>query len=655
MTTVAIDVGGTFTDFIYVDEKGFLHYFKILSTPREPEKALFKGLEKIHGVSEIIHASTIATNILRGQIGLEIPKIALVTTFGFRDVLEIGRQNRPKLYDLFFEKPKPLVPRNLRFEVEERTRADGVVLKKLDENMVDKLAWRIRELGVESIAICFLHSCINSMNEEIAEKTFSKYFKYVSASYRVAPEPREYERTSTTVVNAVLQPIVSKYIEVITNHLIAKGINRFYLMSSSGGLIDAREAIDKPIHLLESGPAAGVVAATELSRLLGLSRVISFDMGGTTAKAGVVIDHEPSITGEYEVGGESHHGRVIKGSGYPVKHSFIDLAEVSAGGGTIIWRDAGGALRVGPYSAGSDPGPACYGRGGVQPTITDANLVLNRIPDQMLGGEFKLDREDAFKSLGLIGDPVETAVESIRLINLEMARAIRMVTVERGLDPTDFSLIAFGGAGPQHAVEVAEELGIRRVIIPPYPEVFSALGLLLSDWKFEARSTHPVDPEASFRELEKRLLEKLGRVDYFVRYADVRYVGQGWELTINLPKPADYTVIKKIFDEKHEATYGFKLDKDIEIVVIKVFAIIRRKKPILTRKSSSNLLVSKGSREIFVSNDWVNAQVFDRDKLPRDALIEGPVVIEEYGSTTVVPPGWVVSIGEYGELMINRM
>jgi len=573
MVAVAVDVGGTFTDFVVLRDDGSIESFKVLTTPKSPEVAVLEGLRRVkHRIDEVLHATTIGTNALLGQVGLELPRIALFTTKGFRDVIEIGRQNRPRLYDLFFEKPKPLVPRELRFEVDERVLADGAVAKRVDVNEVESYAIKAKSVGVVSVAVAFLHSYANSSNEEIAGEVLRRHFRYISLSSRVAPEPREYERASTTVVNAALMPIVNDYVARFSEGLRELGIARFYIMSSAGGLVDAEEAVERPVQLIESGPAAGAIAAAEFSRVINVSNVIGFDMGGTTAKASSIVNHEPEVTTEYEVGGEVHHGRIIKGSGYPVRFPFIDLAEVSAGGGTIIWRDEANALRVGPLSAGADPGPICYGKGGTEPTLTDANLVLGRIGEYLLGGEMKLDKHSATKGLVRLGDPVQVANDAIRLANMEMARAIRLVTIERGLDPRDFVLMAFGGAGPQFATFVAEELSITKIVIPPEPGAFSALGLLMADSRFEARLSFPKDLEDGFGKLEENLLSRLGRVDYFVRLADVRYVGQGWELVVPVGRPARIEDVEREFNERHRATYGFSLNKPVSCDH-KVFAV----------------------------------------------------------------------------------
>jgi N-methylhydantoinase A len=648
--SVAVDVGGTFTDFVVVDEEGRVLTFKLLSTPHAPESAVLEGLSKVAKFGEVLHASTIGTNALLGQVGLELPRVALFTTKGFRDVLEIGRQNRPRLYDLFFEKPRPLVPRGLRFEVEERVLPDGAVSRPADPAEVEAYAKVALEQGVVSVAVAFLHSYANPANEEAAGAVLRRYFRYVTLSSEVSPEPREYERTSTAVVNAALMPLVRRYLEELGRYVHSRN-GRLYVMASSGGLVTVDEATKRPVQLVESGPAGGVLAAAEFAKALGLRRVISFDMGGTTAKAGTVVDFEPAIATEYEVGGDSHHGRVVKGSGYPVRFPFIDLAEVSAGGGTIVWRDAAGALRVGPVSAGADPGPVCYGRGGMEPTITDANVVLGRVTS-LLGGEMWLDAEAARRAFKKLGDPVATAWQAVQLANMEMARAVRLVTVERGLDPGEFALFAFGGAGPQHAAELAEELGISTVVIPPEPGVFTALGMLFADSKFEARASYPRDLEEGFRSLEEAL--SVHNPTYYVRLADVRYVGQGWELVVPVGRPADEEQIRKTFEERHMATYGFKLDKPIEVVTIRVFAVVTRRKPKLREPPAGGEPKPVTYRKVYFG-EWVEAPVYRRENLPRGFKADGPVVIEERHSVTVVPPKWRVEVGKMGVLELRRI
>ncbi|WP_062488546.1 hydantoinase/oxoprolinase family protein [Sulfolobus acidocaldarius] len=637
---VAVDMGGTFTDAIAIDENGNIKYYKGLSTPRNPEVGLRKAIEELNvKVDRVIHATTVATNAFLGQLNLELPKTALITTKGFKDIIEIGRQNRPELYDMYFHKPKPLVPRELRFEVNERTLFDGKVLVKLNPLEIDEIAVRLKD--VESVAVSFLHSYANPENEDVAKEVLSKHFNYVCISHEVCPEQREYERTSTTVINAMLMPIVSRYLESIS-----KDIPSLYIMSSSGGLVDVDEVKKRPVQIIESGPAAGVVGAQVFSQLLGISNVISFDMGGTTAKAGSIVNNEIEITSEYEVGGKAHHGRLVKGSGYPVRFPFIDLAEVSAGGGTIIWRDEGGALRVGPISAGADPGPIAYMKGGDKPTLTDANLVLGRINEYLLSGNMRLDVEGARSGLEKLGDPIEVSYQAVKLASIEMARAIRLVTVERGLDPTEFTLFAFGGAGPQWAVDVAEELGIKRIIVPPHPGLFSALSLLAVDEKIEARSPFPRDVDSEFRKLEESLRRRMGTVDYFIRYVDARYKGQGWELTVLVKN--DY---RRDFEERHRAVYGYTLPYPIEVVNARVFAVRKTVKPVLPDPVGGN--INKKIRKVYI-DDWVSADIYLREKLPKGFRAKGPVIVEEYSSTTLVKDGWELEVGKMGFMEVRK-
>ena len=652
MSTIAVDVGGTFTDFVRIDEHGNVTQFKLLTDVRAPERTVIEGVRKAGAVRELLHASTIATNALRGQVHLEVPKVGMLVTRGFRDVIEIGRQNRPKLYDLLFEKPRPLVPRELRIEVDERVDARGEVLRELNVDEVRRAAETLKSRGAAAVAVTFLNSSVNPHNEEIAKRVLSEEFEFVVASHEVAPEPREYERFSTAVVNALLMPIVSSYVSRLVEGL-GDGCE-VYVMSSSGGLVDTDEARRRPIHMIESGPAAGVVAASEFARLIGEPKVISFDVGGTTAKAGSVVNYEIELTGEYEVGGEAHHGRIVKGSGYPVRSTFIDLAEVSAGGGTMIELDEFGALRVGPMGAGADPGPICYGRGGRVPTVTDANLLLGLLPDRLLGGEMPLIRAPVEEAFRRLGDPYGIARDSLRIAHLEAARSIRLVTVERGLDPSEFALFAFGGAGPQFAPFVAEELGIRRVVIPPHPGVFSALGLLMADWRLEARASFPSDLEEAFRRLEEGLAGRLGRVDFFVRMADVRYRGQGWELTVQVPRPCTLEDVRMAFEEKHLTVYGVKLEREIEVVTVRAIAVSVRRKPVLPEAPKSGSTEPTTRRRVVMRDDWVEAPVYRREGLPRGFRAEGPALIDEYNSTTVVPDGWTVSVGPKASLVLER-
>ena len=623
-----------------------------------------------------------------GQVGLTIPKTALITTKGFRDVIEIGRQRRPELYNVFFTKPKPLIPRRLRFTVDERIGADGNIIKPLDPVEIKKLTKKLKELGVESIAVSLLHSYANPVHEELVEKILREELPGIPVvlSSRVDPEYREYERTSTTVVNAVLVPIISKYLRNLVEEVERRGISsgQLLVMKSDGGFADIEDAIRLPVATIESGPAAGVVASAFIAQVMKLREVLSFDMGGTTAKVSTIVDGRPTVTSEYEVGGKVHRGRIIKGSGYPVRYPHIDLAEVSAGGGTIIWVDDAGHLRVGPISAGSEPGPACYGRGGSEPTITDANFLLGRLGDTLAGGRIKLSRKLALKAFNKIMKKTglsleEAAYGAIRIANTEMARAARIVTVERGYDPRDFTLIAYGGAGPMHAAELAEELGIKKIIVPITPGLFSALGLLLADYRYEYKRSlmrrldeviaHELEEvynsieETAFKHLKSKGLDN-ERI-LILRYADVRYRSQSYELTIEVPRPVlpqtiDYLAHR--FIEKHRKVYGYDAGKeDIVIVNVKVTAIGLVEKPkiaVAKTYNERNIKVDQAysmRKAYFEETEWTTTPVYLRDKLRPGSMVEGPCIVEEYDSTIVVPPRWILKVNIYDMIELERV
>jgi N-methylhydantoinase A len=647
-TTVSVDIGGTFTDIVILQDGKIMKKLKVPTNPSNPEKGALEGIETagLNDIGEFVHATTIATNTLLGQYGLNVPKVALITTKGFRDVIEIGRQNRPSLYDLQFKRPRSIVSRNMRWEIDERTDHNGNVLRPVQRKELLDIAKRIEKAEPESVAISFLHSYANSENEKMVKDELERVFNYVSASYNVAPEPREYERTSTTVVNAALMPVISSYISRLKSGLVSYGSPAISIMSNSGGLILEEEAMSRPVAVVESGPAAGVIAANVLAGKIGESRIISFDMGGTTAKAGTVRENRVEITSEYEVGGSSHHGRMVRGSGYPVRYPFVDLAEVSAGGGTIIWKDSSGGLNIGPISAGSDPGPVSYGRGGKEPTITDANLVLGILNEKMSGSSFVLRKDLALKALKKLGDPYEIAQRALRLADLEMARAIRIVTVERGIDPSEFTLFGFGGAGPQHTARIAEEMKIGHVVIPRDPGVFSALGLLYSDWKYELRKSYPNDIETEFRELENSLRNKYG-VDKFELYADCRFEGQGSEITVQVLKP-ERKIIEDEFRKLHREAYGFNLDRKVEIFTIRSFGIIGRNKPEFEAETHGN--VEKIYRNMYIGTEFQEVPVYTRETLPVGYEIKGPCLVDEPGSTTLVPESWKARVGSMGEL-----
>ena len=532
---LGVDIGGTFTDIALIDEAtGQIYTGKVSSTPQDPSGGFMEAVQRLlakqqvaaQDVAYIVHGTTVATNaIIEGKVA----PTGFITTEGFRDMLEIARQIRPTLYDLQFEKPRPLVPRHRCFGVPERLDASGAELTPLDEDALRQVADKLRDEGVESIAVCFLHAYANPVHERRAGEIIAEVFPeaVVSLSAEVAPEFREYLRASTTVINSCIRPVVARYLQRIEDRLAQAGIAaELLVMQSSGGVYTFAAARQKPVYMVESGPAAGVIAAAHLGQARGYDQVISFDMGGTTAKAGLIQGGTPSVTKDYEVGTTAQSGvGATRGAGYPIRTPVIDLVEIGAGGGSIAWVDPGGILRVGPQSAGADPGPVCYGQGGTQPTVTDANLVLGRLnPNYFLGGEIALDPTAAQRAieqhcaqpLGM--DLVEAAHGIVEIANTAMVNALRLVSVQRGYDPRDFALVAFGGAGPAHANRLAALTEIPVAIIPQSPGLTAdftpttLMGLLVTDLKHDyataptsSATLDQVVPQAleqTFRELE---------------------------------------------------------------------------------------------------------------------------------------------------------
>lgn len=690
---VSVDIGGTFTDLVALSEEdGELVNIKVPTTPREPAVGVVTAIREFLAtlepadVSMIVHATTIATNAITGQMGLELPKTALITTKGFRDIIEIGRQRRHELYNLFIRRPRPLVPRRHRYGVGERLSSSGEVIKPLRCEDVRNVARKINEEGIEAVAIGFLNSYINPEHEvkakELIEELCSDVF--VTASHEVSPEHREYERFSTAVVNACLMPIVSSYITDLLKKTKELGVEaRVHVMQSSGGIASGDEVRRVPASMIESGPAAGVIAASFYGKLLGTEDILSFDMGGTTAKAGLVRGYAPDVVTEYEVGGRVHSGRIVKGSGYPVKFPFIDLSECSAGGGTIAWVDAGGALRVGPTSAGAEPGPACYGLGGEEPTITDANLVLGRLnPDYILGGRMRIRRDLSERAIrvrtcGRLGlDVVQAAAGIVEIVNSTMAKILRIVSVERGYDPREFTLMAFGGAGPMHACALAEDLGIPRIVVPINPGLFSALGMLAAD--FTHHISRPVMKsvdevgvdtiEETYKEMEEAGGEVLAREStaltdvFFVRHADMRYRGQAYELTVPATKPFDEGGLRTLverFHDRHRSVYGYAVEGEgVELINLRLIAVGVTAKPEMQRKASIGQDVSHAllaSRDVFFERygKYVESPVYVRERLEPGNVMEGPCVIEQYDATTVVYPDWRAVVDEFGSLTLT--
>jgi N-methylhydantoinase A len=670
---IGIDIGGTFTDLVVLDETGNVHRAKVLSTPENYGHGIARGLAAalaqsgvdVSRVAQIMHGTTVATNaILEGRGA----KVALVTTAGFRDVLEIRRLRMPVLYDIRFRKPPPLVPRQLRFEVPERIDSRGRVERALDEAAACAVIDRIIAARVDTIAICLINAYANGTHEVRLRELIRARAPHVpvSLSSELVPEIREYERTSTTVVNAYVLPLVQSYLGDLDTKLAERGVSKkLTIMQSSGGAMSAAAAAERPMYIIESGPAAGVVGAAELARRLGNASLLSFDMGGTTAKAALVENGRFLRVNAFEVGGGINiAGRLLSGGGYHVSAPAIDIAEVGAGGGSIARLDAGGGLIVGPESAGADPGPACYGRGGVAPTVTDANVVLGFINPRALAGGGLAIRPDAAQSaleahiarpLGL--DLHAAAFGVHRIANAAMARALRAVSTERGHDPRHLCMLAFGGNGPVHAATLARLLDIRRILVPPAPGVFSALGMLFPDVEHHYVRTHKrrlrnLDAsalEAAFRALIEMGTQALLDEGFdatrhrFERLLDLRYAGANSELTLACP-PRDQgdpiDALREAFGEAHVRHYGYRSDDEaVEVVNVRVIARASTRESVPDRLSMSAERKAGESRDVYFGprTGLVPTPVVTREMLGDDWRA-GPLLIEEFDSTTVVPP-----------------
>ena len=686
MYRVSVDVGGTFTDLVALDEhSGEVINVKTPSVPKNPEKGVIYAVEeflKTHSadsMSMIGHATTIATNALFGQVDLNLPKTGLVTTSGFKDVIEIGRQRRAEVYNLFFERPPMLVKRRHRYELSERINADGLVESGVDQIELDSIIEEMRKDGIESVAVGFINSYANTVHEQLVKDVIqSKLNLYVTASYEISNEYREYERFSTAVVNSVLMPVIHTYITQLDSDLESLGLKtQLYIMQSNGGLAKSNTVSQKPATIVESGPAAGVIAAAWLGEQTEIKNIISFDMGGTTAKAGMVSGRIPEVVPEYEVAGRIHMGRLVKGSGYPVRFPFIDLAECSAGGGTIA-KASNGSLAVGPLSAGAVPGPACYGRDGVEATITDANLLLGRLnPSNLLDGAMDIHPEKALEAFKILGESLnieaeDAAVSVIRIANSMMSKILRIVSVERGYDPRDFTLVAFGGAGPMHACALAEELEINKVIVPPNPGLFSALGLLTADLFHDY--SRPVlsdlkeidvgKVEDLFREMEAEGRDTLDSegIDVsrqqYKRTLDMRYKGQGFELNVETGSPFTVDSVERAiagFHKRHTEVYGYaEINEPAEVVNAKLRVIGLLDSPKLKAVFGEKDSKPREYRSVnFETNDrWSDVGVYDRGSLGSEAA--GPAIIEQYDSTTVIYPGWRFKPDSLGNLILRR-
>jgi len=629
---IGIDTGGTFTDFVVLRDDGSIESFKLRSNPRSPAQVILDGLRRIAAVArtEVVHGSTVATNALLERKGA---RTALVTTEGFADLVRIGRQNRAQLYNLTPPLKRYLVPASLCFGVCERAYFDGSIGKRPGREELARLKVRLKRAGVESVAICFLHSYENAENEQVAARVLSGSH-YLCCSHEVSPEFREYERASTTLINAYVGPLMDAYL----SELDRSSRHPVSILQSNGGYITAAEARRHAVRTILSGPAGGVVGAGAAARWSGFERALTFDMGGTSTDVSL-----------WE--GRLRLAMDASVDGMPVRVPMLDIHTVGAGGGSIARVDEGGLLRVGPESAGADPGPACYGV-GERATVTDAHVVLGRIaPDQFLGGDMKIDAARAAAAVDQIArrlrrDRVTVAQGIVRVANANMERAVRVVSVERGRDPRDFPMLAFGGCGGLHACEMAEELGIRTVVVPRLAGALSALGMLLAD-RVRDYSAGVLDPS----QIEKRFaqLERAARHDMrgaeLERMADIRYVGQSYELTI--PWGGS-------FHDEHKRIYGYcDPARPTEIVTVRVRAKILVEKPKPPRQAKSGLGSKPESRRVFAGSKFRMLPVFAREQV-RERGEKGPALVVDYGATTLIPPGWNFAVDRVGNLVARR-
>jgi N-methylhydantoinase A len=670
---VGIDTGGTFTDLIAIDlERGRLSSLKTSSRPDAPGRAVAAALSegKIPGreVERFTHGTTVGANALIERTGC---RVGLLTTKGFEDTPYIQRINRRVLYDLTWTKPRPLVGgRALCLGVDERLTASGGVLREVEPDDVRELCAKLRAQGAEAIAICLLFAYLNTEHEQQVREIVAEELGDlpVSVSHEIAPIWREYERTNTTIADAYLKPLLASYIASLDSELRAAGVERSWtLMKSNGGAMLSSAASQAPVQTIMSGPAGGMIATERIAAAEGIANVLSLDMGGTSADVGLIVDGQQRHTTEYEIEW-----------GLPAAIPVIDIKSIGAGGGSIAWADKGGFLRVGPVSAGAQPGPACYARGGSRPTVTDANLVLGRLdPGYFLGGRMALDASLAAAAINGLAEqlsmqPIDLAASIIAIANENMANAIKMVSLERGHDPRRFSLLGFGGAGPLHAVAVAQSLGIPQVIVPLFPGVFSAIGLLLADlrvdkiWTQAFRSTD-VDAalvQGQFERITERALEELREEGFegeptVERAINMRYLGQNYEHEIRVEAGGiTDDALRAAFDSfasMHRARYGYAIEGEtIELVSFKVTAVGRRPEIQLHEPETPADVPQASARQVYFAGEgWVETAVVHRAALEREVTHTGPLLIQEEGSTTLVPPGFSVRKSPIGSLLVS--
>ncbi|HXX39877.1 MAG TPA: hydantoinase/oxoprolinase family protein [bacterium] len=673
---LGIDVGGTFTDAVAVDDTGQVFFAKTPSTPEDQSIGAVRGIRRIlsdlglppNSVRGVAHGTTVAINTLLERTGAAT---ALITTPGFRDVLHIGRQTRPSLYDLRARRPDPLVPRRWRREVPERTLYTGEVTLPVDSDALQATVEALLAEGVQSIAICFLHSYANPANEQRALAAVREVAPHVpiSVSSQILPEFREFERMNTTVMNAYVQPAMDRYISCLTERIADAGVDcALMIMQSSGGMMTAGVAASRSVHTLLSGPAGGMLAAQFLTQVTGERNLITADVGGTSFDVSVVENQEAAIRTEGVI------------EGFPVKFPHIDIHSIGAGGGSVAWIDTGGALRVGPRSAGAKPGPVSYGLGGEEPTVTDAHVVLGRLGTGLLGGELRLDAGAAREAIRVrLAEPLRLTLEEaaegiLRVVNASMVRAIRVMTVERGVDPRRFILLPFGGAGPLHGVELAQAMGIRRVLVPVAPGNLSAFGLLAAPARYDEVCSHlarqdEVDLSHVARQLDELVAAALTRAKRdgmdthaatVERRADLRYYGQAYELAVSFPKgplhAGAWAQVVAGFHKAHERTYGFaKPDDPVEVVNLRATVLCAVGRPDLPEAVEliNGVPTVSAIRPVYVGGRWCEAAIYRRNDLLPGQAFTGPAIVEEQGATTVVFPGDMVAVDRWRNLVVE--
>ncbi len=696
---VGVDIGGTFTDIIFIEEGGGVITKKLLSTPDDYSRAILDGINSIlrengldgKAIEEVVHGSTIVTNAC---IELKGAKTGLITTKGFRDVLEITRGRMPVMYDFSWSKPVPFVPRYLRLEIDERINAKGEIVHPLDINQARAVIEKLLSYGVESIAVCLINSPKNPIHEQKIGELLKQMAPrvYVSLSTEVMPLIKEYERSSETVVNAYVKPLTNTYLGSLRERLTEAQVNApLYIMESSGGMITPEVAAERPIDIIESGPAAGVVGCSYIAKQQNIDNIITFDMGGTTCKASIVENGLYTRSPEYEVAGGIHRAsRLMKGKGYVIRVPSIDIAEIGAGGGSILRVDIGGVLQIGPESAGADPGPVCYNHGGEEPTLTDANVVLGYLnPAYLVGGALEIDSGKAYQVIKekvadiLNMDTYEAAYGAYSIANASMMRAIRAVSSERGRDPRKFILYAFGGAGPAHAVGVARGLGINTIVVPPVPGVCSALGLLCADIERHYALTFsyvwdkPTWEKSALEKLNstfnKMTSEAISSVERWAgkssvkptmhRYVDIRYEGQEWELSIPVPEgelgQEQMAGVAEDFRKEYHKTYGYLLNSPMKVVHLRLVGrVISERTPYTVTganmKAETNPKKRSQARKAYWGKDigFLDTPVLNLNQLGSEPM-QGPLLVDCYDTTIVIPPDCTATMGQWGNVVIH--